>query len=202
MGAEELRASLEQQGRARIAALRREAEAEAERLREQAAAAAARRRAERLGRAEVELRREARARIAVARLAARRVALESRAALLDRVFAQAKQELARALAAPAAGAWLVARVAEALAHLPPGEKRLIASSAVVPALASALEGREDVRVEPDPALDAGFRAVSGDGRVVVEATASSLIEQARAGLAADVLHQLVSGSEAAPGAGP
>jgi vacuolar-type H+-ATPase subunit E/Vma4 len=202
VGVEELRSSLEQEGRARIAAIGREAAAEAERLRADAAQAASRRREELLGRAELELRREARARVAEARREARRLALAARAELLERVFERAAEELARALAAPSARAWLEARADEALALLPGGASRVTASSELAAGLAQALEGREGVRVEADPAQPAGFRASSADGAIVVDATVPSLIEQARTRLAAEVLRDIApggsSGREAQP----
>ena len=183
MGVEELRASLEQEGRARAAELLREADAEAARIREAAAAAAARSRADQLGRHETDLRREAGARIAAARIEARRLVLESREEFLARIFERAADDLSRALDAPGARAWLVARALEALSHLPEGRARVAASSGV----ADALQTCEGMRVESDPELPAGFRAISTDGAIVVDATVPTLIEQARATLPIDVL---------------
>lgn len=196
MGVEELRASLEEEGRGRIAALEAEAAGEAERLRAEAEAATARRRAERLGRAEQELRGEARARIAAAVREERRRTLEARAELLERVFERAAELLAGALAAPGAAAWLEARAAEALSLLPAGPARVSASPGVAPALEALLADRADVGVETDPELAAGFRVGSGEGGVSVDVTAPSLIDQARATQAAEIVRGLAQESEA------
>jgi vacuolar-type H+-ATPase subunit E/Vma4 len=183
MGIEELRASLEQEGHARAAALLHEADTEVARLREAATAAAARERADQLGRQEIELRREANARIAAARTAARRRVLEAREEFLARVFERAADDLSQALVAPDARAWLLARANEALAHLPAGRTRVEASLGV----ADALRTCDGMQVEVAPALPAGFRASSADDAIVVDATVPALIDRARATLAIDVL---------------
>lgn len=190
MGVEELRTEIERQGRARVAAISSESAAEAARVREEAARDAERRRAERLAREEAALRGEARSRVASARSAQRRRLLEAREALLERVFARAEDALSQALVSPDARAWLLDRAREAFAHLPEGAVRIAASKGVGPTLAEAFAEREDVRVEEDPELPAGFRASSADGAVVVDATAGALIGRARATLAIDVVQRL------------
>lgn len=201
MGVEELRAALEQEGRARVAALLREAESEAAQLREEAARDAERGRAERLAREEASVRRDARARVSAARAAARRRVLEAREEFLARVFERAEDELSRALEAPDAQSWLLDRAREALAHLPEGAARLVASIGAAPALADAFGAREDVHVEDDPELPGGFRAIGAGGAIVVDATAPALIGQARATLSIDVLKRLERGRATTRGDG-
>jgi vacuolar-type H+-ATPase subunit E/Vma4 len=199
VGIEELRQALEQEGRDRVAAILAEAEAEVERMRGDAERDVARERGERLAREEATLRRESHHRIAAERDSARRLVLEAREALLERVIELAAEELGRAIEEPGRRTWLLARAREALAHLPEGPSRLVASSAVAPALTEALADLADVRVEADPELAAGFRATSGDGAVLVDVTAPTLIEQRRATLAIDALRRLAQEDAATPG---
>jgi hypothetical protein len=73
--------------------------------------------------------------------------------------------------------------------------RVTASPDVAPVLEALLADREDVGVETDPELAVGFRACGGEGAVTVDVTAPSLIEQARASQAAEIVRGLARESE-------
>jgi vacuolar-type H+-ATPase subunit E/Vma4 len=191
VGTDALRAAIESEGRARIVAILRGAEEQARRLRDEASSLARQRQSDALRDKEVELRREASERIAAARTDARKHVLEARDDLLRRVFAMAEQALSEELEAPSAQGELVARAERALAHMPPDSAVVVTcSSGVVPMLESALGSHDDVRVECDPDLPAGFRVAAADGTVVVDATLSRLLEADRPALAIEILRRL------------
>jgi vacuolar-type H+-ATPase subunit E/Vma4 len=129
--------------------------------------------------------------MAAARADARKQVLEARDDLLDRVFAMAEEALSVALEAPSARGELVARAERALYHMPPGDTVVVSgSSGVAPILESALASHDDVYVECDPDLPAGFRMAAAEGAVVVDATLSSLLEADRPALAIEILRRL------------
>jgi vacuolar-type H+-ATPase subunit E/Vma4 len=188
-----LRASIESEGRARVIAILRDAEEEAARLRDEALSLASQRHGKELRNQEVELRRAANVRIAAARAGTRTRVLEARADLLDRVFAMAEQALSAELEADSARDELVARAERALGFMPPNSPVvLICSSSVAPVLETELGKRDGVRVECDPELPAGFRAVGADGAIVVDATLAKLLELDRAALAIEILRRVES----------
>jgi vacuolar-type H+-ATPase subunit E/Vma4 len=190
MGVEALRAAVEADGRARVAATLREAEERAATLRAEADSMASRRRQEVLRREEATLRREPRARVAAAFSEAQRRVLEARTELVERVFEMAGEMAPRLLDSPEARETLVARVEEALAHIPGSDVAITASSGVARVLEDALAGRAGVRVECDPDLPAGFRAARGDGTLVVDATLPSLLGHHRATLAIELMERI------------
>lgn len=191
MSTDALRSAIESEGRARIAEVLRGAEEEAARLRDEASSRAGQRQSGALREKGVELRREASARIAAARADARKQVLEARDDLLDRVFAMAEKALSAAFEAPSARGELVARAEQALSHMPLGGAVVVScSTGVAPMLESALASHDDVRVECDPDLPAGFRVAAADGAVVVDATLSSLLEADRPALAIEILRRL------------
>jgi vacuolar-type H+-ATPase subunit E/Vma4 len=190
MGVEALRTAVEADGRARVAALLREAEELAAELRAEAESVASRRREEVLRREEAALRREPRARVATAFREAQKRMLEARADLVERVFSMAADLAPRLLDAPQAREMLAARAEEALTHISGGDVVITASSGVAPILEDALVGRRGVRVERDPGLAAGFRAARVDGNVVVDATFPSLLSHPRATLAIEVIKRI------------
>ena len=190
MGVEALRAAVEADGRARVAATLREAEEQAAKIRAEAESLASLRHREALRREEAALHREPRARVAAAYGEAQRRVLDARSDLVERVFAMAA-ELAPELLDSAVGReMLTVRAEEALAHFPGGEVVISASSSVAPVLEQALAERRDVRVECDSRLPAGFRAARRDGTLVVDATIESLLEQHRATLAIELLERI------------
>jgi vacuolar-type H+-ATPase subunit E/Vma4 len=196
MGVEELRVALQERGQMRVAEILAEAEAGARRLREAARQEAARRRNEQLRRAEEQLREEARGRVAAARREARRRVLVAREAFLERLFERLAGELARTLGEPVGQAWIADRAREALAFLPEGPLRFMASPSVTPCLADALAGHDRVRIETDPELPAGFVASDPDGRLSVDATLPRWIEHERSQLAIEALRRLAASGPA------
>ena len=190
MGVEALRTAVEAVGRARVAALLREAEALAAELRAEAESVASRRREEVLRHEEAALRREPRARVATAFSEAQKRTLEARADLVERVFAMAGELAPALLEGPEAREMLVARAEEALTHISGGDVVITASSGVAAVLEDALAGRRGVTVERDPGLAAGFRAACGDGNLVVDATLPSLLSHHRATLAIEVIERI------------
>jgi hypothetical protein len=69
---------------------------------------------------------------------------------------------------------------------------LTCSSSVAPVFESALANRDGLRIECDPDLPAGFRAVGADGAVDVDVTLARLLELDRSTLAIEILRQLES----------
>jgi len=189
MGVAELRAALEAEGRERAAGVLRAADEQVEKLLADARAEAARRRAAELRAQEAVLRREAHARLAQARRRAQRRVLEAREALLERVFAAAREALAEPSATAPAPDAAVTLVRQLLAHLPPGEASLVCAPFLAPAIEAALAGRGDVRVRSDPALAAGLRVSGAQGRLELDATPSTLLDLHRSELAIVVLRE-------------
>jgi vacuolar-type H+-ATPase subunit E/Vma4 len=191
VGADALRAAIEAEGSARIAAILRGAELEASLLRREASSKARQRQSDELRDLEAQLRHEANARIAEARAEARKQVLDAREAFIRRVFDGAREAVSSEAEASALHAAWIARAERALDHMPPdGPIVFTCSSAVAPLLEPALVGREGVRVESDPELPAGFRATGPNGAVVVDATFPSLLEMDRPLLAIEVLRRL------------
>lgn len=191
MTTDALRAAIESEGRARVAAIFRAAEEEAKQVREAAAARARQRQHDALHSEELELRRRASLRTLAARTEARKRVFEAREDLLDRVFARAEQVLSRELQAPAARGWQLARLERALGYVrPEAEVVVLGSSGVAPWLQEELEHRENLRVECDPDLPTGFRVEADGGALVVDVTLPRLLDADRPVLAIGVLQQL------------
>lgn len=187
-----LRAEIEAQGRARLAAIRRDTRARIGALRAERRAEAERRRAEALRGPERALRLELARDLAQARIAGERERLEAQHALLDRVFERARALLPRALETPAARSRLVERAREALGFVPAGGAVIACSTGVADVLEGPLERPGDVRIETHPDLPAGFRVEAASGALVIDATLERLLELGRPTLAIEVLRRLRS----------
>ena len=190
MSTDALRAALEADGQARIGAILGKAQEQVGRICADAQSLAAERRSEVLREAELQLRREGNRRLATARAEARKRTLEARDELLDRVFGAARQALSAALDGSEARSQLIRRSLRALSHMPDGPVVFTCSSDVAPILEAALTDRADVRVESDPEVAGGFRAVGGKGSLVVDATFPNLLDIDRPALAIAVLQRL------------
>lgn len=189
MGIDALKAAVESEGRERASRIRREAEQQAAGLRADAAAELDRRVSRALHGEEPKLSREFGGRLAAVRREARGRVLGQRDALLDRVFEAAQRALPRDLEAPGARSAFEARLERALGELP--------DAAVVrcpPALAEAarqaVARHAAVRVEEDPELAGGFRALAEHGRLEVDATLETLLALHRPRLSIEVLRRL------------
>jgi vacuolar-type H+-ATPase subunit E/Vma4 len=190
MSIDALRAAVEADGRARVSAILETAQERADQILAEAQSRGTGRQDEALREAERRLRPEENRRVAALRRDARKRALEARDALLDRVFEAAVEALPEALEEPEARSRLAARAIQALGYMPAGSVVVTGSSAVAPILETALKDRDAVRVGCDPELDVGFRAVGGDGSLVVDATFAKQLELDRPVLAIEVLRQL------------
>ncbi|MBW2233165.1 MAG: hypothetical protein JRH17_22505 [Deltaproteobacteria bacterium] len=195
MGIDALRAAVEEEARANVAALLDEARAHARALGAEAAEEASARRRRSLRDEEARLRSATARRIAAARGAAQARVLEARDVLLDRVFALACDQLRAALDSPAALQRMVDLVEEAIGHLSAGRVVIACSSELAEPFVEAFAGREDVRIEPDPEMPCGFRAHGPDHAVIVDATLAKLLELRRPMLAIEVLQRLERGDK-------
>lgn len=143
---------------------------------------------------EAELRAAMSRELAQGRADSQRRVFEARDALLERVFAGARELLCEAIDRPAAQARLVERAQEALGFIPAGRAVICCS----PGVASMLEGELDVgdglEIETRQDLPAGFQITGAGGALVVDATLESLLELRRPALAIEVLRWLESGN--------
>ena len=154
-------------------AIRRGAEERIAALRAEHEAAAAQHRADVLRRKELELRADLARDLAGARTAGQRRVLESRDALLERVFTAAR-----------------ALLPEALGFVPPGPAVVTCSPGVAARLEGQLDARADLSVETRDDVAAGFRVTGADGALVVDATLARLLEGERPALSIEVLERL------------
>jgi vacuolar-type H+-ATPase subunit E/Vma4 len=173
-----------------VEAIRREAEERIAALRAEQEAAAEQHRADVLRRKEVELRAALAGDLAGARAAGQRRVLESRDALLGRVFTAARALLPEALERPAARERLIERAREALGFVPPGPAVIACSQGVAAVLEGRLDARTDLSVETRDDVAAGFRITGADGALVVDATLERLLELERPALSIEVLDRL------------
>jgi V/A-type H+-transporting ATPase subunit E len=190
MGSEALATVVEAEGRARVAAIHAEAAAEADALRANAEREARRRGDEVLVVRERELRADAHARIAEVRVETRRSVLEARQRLLERIFALAREALPSALETPAAQTTLSERARSALERAPAGPIAIRCSPAAMTAVEVAAAGRENVSVERDDALPAGFQLSAAAGALIVDATLERLLDLQRASLAIELMRRI------------
>jgi vacuolar-type H+-ATPase subunit E/Vma4 len=192
VGIEELKDVVAARGRDRVAALRRDAEAEAARLREEAESEIGRETARRLDEEKATLEREAGVRIAEARGAARRRVLMARQDLLERIFAAARRSAEGEPIDEASFEMWTSRIRRALAQLPAGPATLVCSARLEKAGEEAFE-RAGLKVEVDPSLSQGFRALGAEGRLMIDATVSALLDRDRSRLSIEVLNRLSEG---------
>jgi vacuolar-type H+-ATPase subunit E/Vma4 len=155
-------------------------------------AEAARRGSEALHSKEAELRAAMSRELAQARADSQRRVLEARDALLERVFAGARELLGEAIGQPAAQARLVIRAQEALGFVPAGGAVITCSPGVASVLEGELDAGDSLRIETQLDLPAGFQVTGAGGALVVDATLESLLELRRPLLAIEVLRWLES----------
>jgi vacuolar-type H+-ATPase subunit E/Vma4 len=142
---------------------------------------------------EAALRREAEKALVVSRREAQRKVLEARHQLLERVFSAVRTLLPAARTQPGYAAALGTDVRDVLDCL--GQRGAVLRCA--PDDATALRtldtGRTDLKIEPDPAIDAGVLGLAADGSVVVDRSLASRLELMRPRLAIEVVRRLEEG---------
>jgi vacuolar-type H+-ATPase subunit E/Vma4 len=186
-----LLASLEREADAEIARTLAEAQAAAAALTAEAEVRLAARRDTTVRRS-TETRRAALERsLADARRTARERVLTARALMLDRVFAALADALPDVGRGAAYQASLAAELREALAFTRDPCLAVRCAPAVAPALRREIARAErTVAIRPDPQVAGGFVLASGDGRLEVDATLTTRLEQRRRGLALAALAAL------------
>lgn len=186
-GLDPLLEELERAASRELAARREAACAEAERIRQATAVRAAERRAQALRECEARVRVEHEGALAEARRAAQARLLDARWGLVDRVLTAALAELPALAERAASDAVLVERTKEVLSYLGDAPAVLHAAPALATRVQHVLAGRDAVRVETDPGALTGLRAVSADGRVVVDDTLEARLRRMRAALAIEIM---------------
>lgn len=172
---------LEEDARREAARLRQEATERAEEIVARAEADAARKRALHLERVAGQHRSAGERQVAAARAEARERFLQTRMAVLDRVFDAASASLGRMEVARYAGS--VAQLARGAArYLERGPAVLQSPPDAAQAAADAVRDLPDLRVEPAD-VPAGVTGRSADGRVVVDNTLTAILARRRADLA-------------------
>ena len=184
-----------------LARLERDADTEAARILEEGRARAAAitaasdaRIAER--RAATVQRREAAARaqheraLAHSRRAARARVLEARTALLDRLFEQVRAGLPAVAASSAYRAGLGARLDQLKAYTGGQSVTIQCMPSLAGALRRLVKTNGHLRIEPERQIAAGFRVLSVDGRMEIDARLESRLERLRPRLALEALAEL------------
>jgi vacuolar-type H+-ATPase subunit E/Vma4 len=191
MGLEHLLEALERDAAAQAEQILAQARAEADRISTASAAALERRCREATAAHDSARVREVEHAVTLARREARRSLLEARERLLERVFAAARGELPAAAAGSAYRASLPTTLRGALSAVGGDHAVIHCSEALAPELERARpRGAKTVSVKVDPAGGSGFRVVSADGAVEVDATLESRLDRLRSVLARRVLAQL------------
>ncbi|MBI4503329.1 MAG: hypothetical protein HY700_19500 [Gemmatimonadetes bacterium] len=164
------------------------ARAEADAIAAAAAERIGRRRAAVLDTLERERRTEVERRLLHPRREARRLVLEARHALVQRVFAAARNRLSEALDSAAYRTTLQGRLEEALACV--GDRPVTLRS--YPRLTGEIERliAQRARVVEDPAVGAGFKAVTDDGTLEVDGTLEARLHGLAAVLSLEIVGRI------------
>lgn len=170
MALEHLVGTLTREAEAEAAVIRAAAEAEAGAIRARSERACTARRTA-SGAAREDRRHAAVERaVAVARRVARGETLTARWRLIDRVFTAARANLGGAMERPEYRAALAREVEAALSCLGGRPATVRCHPSLSPVLEPLVRARPGVRVQPDGAVGAGFRAVSDDGSLDIDGT--------------------------------
>jgi vacuolar-type H+-ATPase subunit E/Vma4 len=164
------------------------ARAEAARIEAEALEARARRMSAGLEEQEVVLRASAERAIAEARRSERRRVLEAREEILARMFARAREIVATGDSAPTD--LLVVEVRQALDYVGNVPAVVHCAPSVDERLRALLAERDDLTVQPDPALRDGFRVRAADGSVLVDHTPERRLAALRPRLAIELLRRI------------
>lgn len=191
MGIDALLEEIRDRAREEEAEIRRDADAGAEGIIERARSEAEEERARALEEAERELRAELRGERARVEHEVRRQVMEARAELLGRVRERALELAGEATATGAYRRGLPERIREARSCLPEDAGVVVrCPAALEEPIREALGGSDDVRVEVDAAVGAGFRATTPGGDLTADATLARRLERDWPELTVGVLEQL------------
>lgn len=185
-----LLATLERDADAAVARVLQDARAAADAIMAESERRIAARRAQTLGRRETTARAQLERALAGARQKARETVLNARAALLERVFAVLRVTLPAVAASPAYLAGLPGELARIAACIGEQAATIHCAGALAPALRRLITSNGHVRIRVDTSISAGFRTVTEDGTLEVDATLASRLERLRPRLALDALAAL------------
>jgi vacuolar-type H+-ATPase subunit E/Vma4 len=130
--------------------------------------------------------------LAVARRDARRSVLQARERLLGRVFAAARGRFPQVLVVTDFRATLPPQLAEALECLADRQGTLRCHPELRQELERLVGTRPGVRIVPDPAIGSGFKLVSDDGKMEIDATLEDRLARLEKHVRQDVLAELGS----------
>jgi vacuolar-type H+-ATPase subunit E/Vma4 len=184
-----------------LARLERDADTEAARILEDGRARAAaitaasdariaERRAATVQRRETTARAQHERALAHSRRTARARVLEARAALLDRVFEQVRAGLPAVAASSAYRSSLGPRLERLRVYTGDQPITIQCSPALTGPLRRLVRTNGQLRVTSNPSMGAGFRVLSADGRVEIDASLASRLERLRPRLALEALAAL------------
>lgn len=189
---DELLATLERQSGAEIAQIRADGQARAAELTAASERRIAERRAATLGRRETEAHARHERELSRIRHAARARVLEARAALLERVFEQLRRALPSVATSSAYRAGLAARLRRLRAYSGETPVTIECMPALAAALRRLVKTNGDLRIRGDRHIAAGFRLVTTNGRVEIDARLDTLLERRRPRLALEALAALTT----------
>jgi vacuolar-type H+-ATPase subunit E/Vma4 len=172
------------------AAIQAAAQAEADAIRTRTDQDLAARRGSVLAEREAERRSAVELALSAARHEARRGVLEARARLLDRVFTAARDRFPAAVSAPEYRDILSRWLAEAIGCLAGRSGTLRGHPALREDLARLAAGRTGITLVDDPGVGSGFRLVSDDGAVEIDATLEDRLTRLEQRLRQEVLAAL------------
>lgn len=182
---ETLRAVLERDADAEVAAILAAADAEATELRAAAEARTIAARDARVAARRAELDAAAERASGTARREGNALVLAARWRFVDRVFAAARATFPTALRGAEGAATMRRLLAEAEGYLPPGD----AVVRCAPSAAKMVEATEGRDVVPDPDIAAGIRLEAADGSVVVDDTFEARLVRLTRALAAELVRR-------------
>jgi V/A-type H+-transporting ATPase subunit E len=185
-----LLATLEREADAEIARVKQEAEARAAALTAAAEQRMTARRNATLSRHETAARAEHERALATARVAARAKVLAARAELLERVFERLRQELPKLTVSPAYRAGLPSQIGRLKVFAGDDPVTLQCNPTLAAALRRVVKTNGRLRIHPDRRIAAGFRLITADGVLEVDATLESRLERLRPRLALETLAAL------------
>lgn len=185
-----LLATLEREADAEIARVKLEAEARSAALTAAAEQRMTARRDATLGRHETTARTEHERVLATARVAAQAKVLTARAELLDRVFERLRHELPKLTASPAYRSGLRRQIDSLKVFAGDEPVTLQCNPTLAAALRRVVKTNGRLRIHPDRRIAAGFRLITADGALEVDATLDGRLERLRPRLALETLAAL------------
>lgn len=185
-----LLATLEREAEAEIARVTQDANIRATELTAAAEQRMATRRDAMLGRRETEARAGHERELAAARVAARAKVLAARAELLDRLFHRLRQDLPKLTARTAYHSGLARQIERLKTFAGEQAVTLQCSPSLAGALRRTVKTNGRLRIQPDARIRAGFRLLTADEALAVDATLESRLDRLRPRLALEALAAL------------